>query len=262
MRGRQAPAGGTRLDPWRTGPPPDQSGAGSFPRRGRRANPPRDRGCSPIAADVRACARERIAREQALDALIARAVCAAPGRVRGARSGGARRRRSRDRRAPAVAGRRVSRRVALSGQNGAAGPALRGARAEPRRARTLGGCRFVPWRGRLLVLRELAAAEAPIALEPGADLLWDRRFAVSLSPEAAGRVHARLSRAARRRRAARAVSGGCCRRSFIPCCPRSGMGEGVAGVPHLGYSRPGPPVPPSLSFRPVKPLTPPSFTVV
>ncbi len=59
---------------------------------------------------------------------------------------------------------------------------------EPRHARTLGGCRFVPWRGRLLVLRELAAAEAPKVLEPGADLLWDRRFAVRLSPDAAGAV--------------------------------------------------------------------------
>src|SRR5438045_1977521 len=42
-----------------------------------------------------------------------------------------------------------------------------GLAAQPDRARTLGGCRFVPWRGRLLVLRELAAASPPVRLEPG-----------------------------------------------------------------------------------------------
>ena len=58
--------------------------------------------------------------------------------------------------------------------------------ARPDRARTLGGCRFVPWRGRLLVLRELAAAGAAVRLQPGARLLWDRRFAVDLAPAGAG----------------------------------------------------------------------------
>src|SRR5207244_13611699 len=54
----------------------------------------------------------------------------------------------------------------------------------PERARTLGGCRFVPWRGKILVLRELAGAAPPVRLEPGAELLWDRRFAVA-APQAA-----------------------------------------------------------------------------
>ena len=43
----------------------------------------------------------------------------------------------------------------------------------------LGGCRFVAWRGRVLVLRELAAAAAPVRVGPGTLVLWDRRFAVA-----------------------------------------------------------------------------------
>src|SRR5712671_6862929 len=54
----------------------------------------------------------------------------------------------------------------------------------PERARTLGGCRFVPWRERILVLRELAAAEPPIRLEPRGSLLWDGRFRLSSAPTA------------------------------------------------------------------------------
>ena len=111
-----------------------------------------------------------------------------PGRVRRARSGNARRRRPRDRDARAVASRLVSRRVALSGQDGAACPAACGGDAGAAAGHTLGGCRFVPWRGRVLVLRELVRAAAPIALEPGADLCWDRRFAVSLSSRATAAV--------------------------------------------------------------------------
>ena len=37
---------------------------------------------------------------------------------------------------------------------------------------------------------------------------------------------------------------------------------GITAVPHLLYARPGPRVLPGLSLRPVKPLAPPSFTVV
>src|SRR5262249_4752975 len=39
--------------------------------------------------------------------------------------------------------------------------------AAPRGAYTLGGCRFVHWRSRLLVMRELARAEKPARLSPG-----------------------------------------------------------------------------------------------
>jgi hypothetical protein len=38
--------------------------------------------------------------------------------------------------------------------------------------------------------------------------------------------------------------------------------EGLAGVPHLGYRRPGVGTLPAISFRPVNPLTSAGFTVV
>lgn len=132
---------------------------------------------------------------------------------------------------------------------------------EPGRARTLGGCRFVPWRGRVLVLRELAAAEAPVLIEAGADLLWDRRFAVALSPEAAGPLtfgylgqHAGA--------APRGDFGQAPPPLVRSVLPAFWDGRGIAGVPHLGYSRPGSSVSMKLSFRPLRPLIQPSFTVV
>jgi tRNA(Ile)-lysidine synthase len=221
------------------------------------------------AAEVRAYARERTARGQALDRLIARAVWLHPAGF-GVLD-------------PAVlaaadreTGTRLLSRVVLC-LGGLRYPA-RTARLtrllmtllrEPGRACTLGGCRFVPWRGRLLVLRELAAAEKPIALEPGADLRWDRRFAVSLSLEAAGgfmlgylwqygRQYGRQYEDARR-------ESGFGR--MLPPLVHSVMpafwdAEGVACVPYLGYARPGSPVPPLLSFRPVRTLSSPGFTVV
>ncbi len=56
--------------------------------------------------------------------------------------------------------------------------------ARPKGARTLGGCRFLFWRGKLLVLRELALASPPRRLRPGEETRWDRRFAVALPREA------------------------------------------------------------------------------
>ena len=47
------------------------------------------------------------------------------------------------------------------------------------RGRTLGGCRIVPGRGRLLVCREANACQPPIALTIG-EARWDGRFAVDL----------------------------------------------------------------------------------
>src|SRR5262249_15229347 len=44
---------------------------------------------------------------------------------------------------------------------------------------TLGGCRVVRRRGRLLICREPAACGLPLALSPGAAGRWDGRFAVA-----------------------------------------------------------------------------------
>ena len=137
---------------------------------------------------MRACARERIARERAADALIARALALHPAGfavLDPAMLAAA---------DPEIAMRVLSRAVSCLGGLRYPARTARLARLlavvtqEPRRAHTLGGCRFVPWRGRVLVLRELVRAAAPIALEPGADLCWDRRFAVSLSSRATAAV--------------------------------------------------------------------------
>ena len=52
--------------------------------------------------------------------------------------------------------------------------------------RTLGGCRILPRRGALLVVREPDAVAGPEAIAPGGALWWDRRFRVRLGAEAAG----------------------------------------------------------------------------
>ncbi len=132
--------------------------------------------------------------------------------------------------------------------------------ARPDRARTLGGCRFVPWRGRLLVLREPAAASAPVRLEPGANLVWDRRFAVHLTPTAPGGfmlgyLGRRGAPATERRKTDLPPL-------IYPVLPALWDEEGLAAVPHLGYRRPGVGALPRLSFCPANPLTRASFTVV
>lgn len=213
------------------------------------------------AAELRARARERIAREQALDRLVARAVWLHPagfGVLDPAVFAGV----------DAETGARLLSRVVLCigglrypPRTARLARLLAALAQEKRPARTLGGCRFVPWRGRLLVVRELAAAEKPVALEPGAGLLWDRRFAVSLLPAASkGFTLGYLGQYA----GVPPESG--FQRKLPPLVhsvlPAFWDAEGVALVPHLDYVRPRPPVLPRLSFRPIRPLTPPSFTVV
>src|SRR5262249_39651820 len=60
--------------------------------------------------------------------------------------------------------------------------------AADRRGHTLGGCQFIRWRNRVLVLRELASDARSVRLPPGASLLWDHRFDVALPPTAGGPV--------------------------------------------------------------------------
>lgn len=130
---------------------------------------------------------------------------------------------------------------------------------------TLGGCRFVAWRGHWLVLRELAAAAGPVRLSPGASLLWDRRFAVAL-PAAAprpmildylgrGGIGAvdRCAVGLDRTRLPRLVQ---------PILPALWDEEGIAAVPDLGYRRDGVMLLPRLVFRPVKSLSDAGFAVV
>src|SRR5439155_24444076 len=121
-----------------------------------------------------------------------------------------------------------------------------GLTARPDRARTLGGCRFVPWRGRLLVLRELAAADPPLRLEPGANLLWDRRFAVDLAAAAPRGFW--LGYLGRSGAAAPERGTGDLPRLVHAVLPALWDEAGLAAVPHLGYRRAGLAVLPRIFF--------------
>jgi tRNA(Ile)-lysidine synthase len=213
-----------------------------------------------IVSELRACGRQRIARERSLDRMLGRAVALHP-------AGFAALDPSIIATAEAESAERLLGRVAAC-VGAARYPARRarlarlraGLLARPDRARTLGGCRFVPWRGRVLVLRELVAASAAVRLAPGATLVWDRRFAVGLTPAApSGFTLGYLgpSGAPAAGRGTRDLP-----RLLYPILPALWDDEGLAAVPHLGYRRPGVGTLPWLSFRPVNPLTRAGFTVV
>lgn len=54
---------------------------------------------------------------------------------------------------------------------------------------TLAGCRVLPWRGRLLVCREAGRMAPPLALAPGAELVWDGRFRLRVADDAPDGLH-------------------------------------------------------------------------
>jgi tRNA(Ile)-lysidine synthase len=143
---------------------------------------------------------------------------------------------------------------------------LRGILAEGgRRGHTLGGCRFVHWRRRFLVLRELAGAADPVRLTPGIRLLWDRRFGVALPATAPGAVtvgylgHSGVVALNRQQPEQRR---GSLPRLLYPILPAVWDAEGIAAVPHLGYRRRRDATLPEFSFGPIHPLTRAGFTVV
>jgi tRNA(Ile)-lysidine synthase len=132
------------------------------------------------------------------------------------------------------------------------------------RGHTLGGCRFVHWRHRVLVLRELAGAAGPIRLTPGTSFLWDRRFSVVLPAAATDAVTVgylgRSGVAALNRHRPEIRRG--LPRLIYPILPAVWDQEGIAAVPHLGYRREGAAALPEFRFRPINPLTRAGFTVV
>ena len=137
--------------------------------------------------------------------------------------------------------------------------------------RTLGGCRFVPHRGRILVLREPAAAERLAVTGPGT-YFWDGRFAIALAgqgPWTPGRfVLARLD-AESWREVVSAAPG--IRARGVPSMVRHSLPtlldlEGVRSVPHLLYGRRGADADSvaivSATFRPRYALAGPGFAVI
>jgi tRNA(Ile)-lysidine synthase len=138
--------------------------------------------------------------------------------------------------------------------------------------RTLGGCRFVPYRGGILVLREPAAAAERLAVGGPGTYVWDGRFAVAVAgrgPWTPGRlVLTRLDDESWRTIAA-AEPG--VRARPIPAMVRHSLPtlldlEGVRSVPHLMYGRRGAD-PDSVTivsamFRPRYALAGPGFAVI
>jgi tRNA(Ile)-lysidine synthase len=134
-----------------------------------------------------------------------------------------------------------------------------------RHAHTLGGCILIPWRGRILALRELAAAATPVTLGPGECCSWDQRYSLALATAAKERstvgylgpagvvgLHRRFEEPAS------------CQlpRVIYPTLPAIWDKRGLAAVPSLGYQREHGMVIPEVRFHPSNPLTRAGFTVV
>jgi tRNA(Ile)-lysidine synthase len=132
------------------------------------------------------------------------------------------------------------------------------------RGRTLGGCRFVPWRGRVLALREVARAAPPLSLAPGMSALWDRRFAATLAPTAPGPVTIGALGATGAAALGRGVidSSNYLPRLVYPALPALWDEAGLLAVPHLSWYRATAARLCSLEFRPPAPLFGVGFTVV
>jgi tRNA(Ile)-lysidine synthase len=134
-----------------------------------------------------------------------------------------------------------------------------------RRGYTLGGCRFVRWRGRVLVMRELARATQPAGLNPGTIISWDRRYEVSLRPEASTVftiAYLGSAGVTQLNRLASRLKGRDLPRLVFPSLPAAWDGNGIVAVPHLDYRRKGIAVVPHFIFRPANPLTQAGFAVV
>jgi tRNA(Ile)-lysidine synthase len=134
----------------------------------------------------------------------------------------------------------------------------------PHRGHTLGGCRFVHWRERILVLRELARAADPVRLLPGVNCLWDCRFRLALPAAAEAVTVGYLGRrgVAELNRQAPRLRHGSLPRLVYQILPAGWDEEGIVAVPHLGYRRQAVAALPQVDFRPINPLSRASFTVV
>ena len=130
---------------------------------------------------------------------------------------------------------------------------------------TLGGCRFVRWRERVLVTRELARASDPVPLTPGDSIFWDRRFHVTLPLDGATRLtigYLGLAGVTELNRLAAQGWRSRLPRLLFPILPAVWDDNGIAAVPHLGYRSKRAGVSPRFIFRPVNPLTQAGFAVV
>lgn len=110
--------------------------------------------------------------------------------------------------------------------------------------RTLGGCRVLPHRGRILICREAAAADVALVLRPGLRTRWDGRFAITVPARTALRPSLILRRLGedgwREVKAALPAPG----HGDIPAAARAALpalweADRLLAVPHLGFARAG-----------------------
>ena len=133
--------------------------------------------------------------------------------------------------------------------------------------RTLGGCRILPWQGRVLVMREPAATAAPMVLPAGGGTFcWDRRFVIAVPAGAdthdftVGALG--IEGAARMRGIAEAPGTPYLPSGVRPSLPAFRREGTLLGVPHLGWMLAGAEIGAVVRFRPTRSLTGSGFTVV
>jgi tRNA(Ile)-lysidine synthase len=133
-----------------------------------------------------------------------------------------------------------------------------------RGGRTLGGCRILPHRGRVLILRELAATAAPVALPGQGDVLWDNRFLARRRKEGAAMQIGALGVEGAASMRAIAPAGAAHHLPSIvrPSLPAFWQDGRLLAVPHLGWRRPGVESGVEIRLRPARPLSGSGFTVV
>jgi len=135
---------------------------------------------------------------------------------------------------------------------------------------TLSGCRIARHRDRLVVCRELSAAEPPRSLPAGEAVVWDSRFAVTLSVRKGPR--GRFQVAALGEEGYRAILAQqpdlrghpipAVIRPVLPALWAAGKGrKGPLAVPHLDYRPRNSQVSVSIDFVPIHALAASRFTV-
>lgn len=179
--------------------------------------------------------------------------------------------------APEAVGLRALARILLAVGGGAYGPRVERlerlhaelSRRAPRAA-TLGGCRIVPHRGRLLVCREPAAAKEELSLTNGKPALWDGRFVVGWKGSRRSRRALTVRRLGRdgvaELRKTLGEMGLSGRFDAIPAPARPALPafcdlDGLYAVPHLGFrrfKRVGDPICRAM-YRPPNPLAATAF---
>lgn len=137
------------------------------------------------------------------------------------------------------------------------------------KGKTLGGCCILPRRGHLVIAREPAGAAERLAVAPGDSVWWDRRFTVRVGPGSGEPLTvARLG--SEGWRAMRDNMRNSRSPTTLPNLPepvRESLpalwdGQGLQGVPSLGFFRAGSTLSAEAFFTPAAALAGPAFPVV